>query len=258
MDQNSGFILDGVYQLIIGIRPVLEALESGKSLDKVFLQKNARSSLMVQLKRRLRDEGILYHPVPIEKLNRISRKNHQGVCAFISPIEFQKIEQIVPMVYEKGETPLLLILDRITDTGNFGAIIRTAECAGVHAIVISDKHSAPVNDVVAKTSAGALFSIPICKQSHLLDAIEYLKNYGIQVLSTSNRAKKTIYEHNLTVPTAFILGNEEMGVSPAFLKASTGVVHIPMQGSSIQSLNVSVASGVFLFEVGRQRSLSVE
>ena len=169
------------YQLIIGIRAVIEALESGRSLDKVFVQKNTGGRLMTQLKRRLTDEGIIYHSVPIEKLNRISRKNHQGICAFVSPIEFQNIEQVVPLIFEKGEIPLLLILDRITDTGNFGAIIRTADCAGVHAIIISDKRSAPVNDIVAKASAGALFSMPICKHSHLLESIEYLKSYGIQV-----------------------------------------------------------------------------
>ena len=242
-------------QFIIGIRPVLEALNSQKPLDKVFVQKNSSSPLMTQLKHRLREDKIPYNFVPIERLNRISKKNHQGVCAFISPIEFQKIDQIVPIIYEKGEVPLLLILDRITDTRNFGAVIRTAQCAGVHSIVIGDKHSAPINNIVAKTSAGAIFSIPICKHSDLLSSIKYLKDYGIRILATSDRAGKPIYEQDLSLPTAFILGNEETGVSPALLKESSDTVRIPISGS-IQSLNVSVASGVLLFELARQRSLA--
>ncbi|MGI8893496.1 MAG: 23S rRNA (guanosine(2251)-2'-O)-methyltransferase RlmB, partial [Bacteroidia bacterium] len=204
------------------------------------------------LKKLLRDNGAIVQYVPVEKLNRLTRKNHQGVAGFVSLIPYRHISDVIQDVFEKGEVPLILILDRITDVRNFGAIARSAECAGAHAVVITEKGSASVNADAVKTSAGALNNIPVCKERNLKEVIDYLKNSGLKIVSCSEKGDKLFYESSMKDPVAIIMGSEEDGVSDEYLKRSDEVVKIPMMGA-IGSLNVSVASGIILFETIRQR-----
>ncbi|SHJ17684.1 23S rRNA (guanosine(2251)-2'-O)-methyltransferase RlmB [Aquimarina spongiae] len=238
--------------LVFGIRAVMEAIISGKTIDKLFIQKGLHGELSKELWKQIKENGISFSYVPIEKLNRLTRKNHQGVVAFISPIEFHNLENLVLDVIESGETPLFLILDQLSDVRNFGAIIRTAECTGVHGIIIQKKGGAPVSADTIKTSAGAIFNIPICKVDHIKDAIFYLQGSGITVIAATEKAKGTIYDLNLTNPTAIIMGSEGKGISNSVLKLVDEQAKLPMHGE-IASLNVSVACGVFLYETIRQR-----
>lgn len=239
-------------ELLIGTRPLLEAIEAGKSIDKVFIQKGLKGNVFKELKELIKQHNIIFSQVPVEKLNRITRKNHQGVVAFTSAVVFQNLSEIITRVYEKGENPLVLILDRITDVRNFGAICRTAECTGVHAVVIPSRGSAPVNYDALKTSAGALHHLAICKEDNLKESIKLLQNNGLQVLAISEKADKLVFENTLHTPTALIMGSEEDGVSPEYQKLSDGALKLPMFGK-IGSLNVSVAAGAVLYDVVRQR-----
>ncbi len=237
---------------IFGINPIIEAIKSGKTIDKLFIKKGLSGSNYLKLKKLVDTYKVNYSLVPLEKLNRFTKKNHQGVFAFISPIEFYKVENILPQVYEKGQVPLFLILDRITDVRNFGAISRTAECAGVHAIIIPYKGSAPLNADTFKTSVGALYKIPICRELYLKDTIEYLQNSGVQVVSCTEKAENLYYDIDLSMPTAIIMGSECTGISLAHLAKSDKLMKIPMYGN-IESLNVSVACGIVLYETLRHR-----
>lgn len=237
---------------IFGLRPVMEAIESGKTIDKLFVQKGLQGEIFSELRRLIRDYDIPTQYVPVEKLNRLTRKNHQGVFAFISPIEFHSIENLLPQIYEQGKNPFLLILDRVSDVRNFGAIARTAECVGVDAIIVPQKGSASVNADAVKTSTGALYNIPICKESNLKKAIQFLQNSGIQIVSATEKAADYIYDADFSVPVAVMMGSEEDGISNDLLKVSDKIVKLPMVGKT-SSLNVSVACGVFLYEVVRQR-----
>lgn len=237
---------------IVGFRPIIEAIKSGKELDKVFIQNGLQSPLFKELMGLLKEKNIPYQFVPIEKLNRINRINHQGVSASLSQANFYKIEDILPEIFEKGKIPLLLILDRITDVRNFGAIARSAECAGVNAIIIPQKGGASINSDALKTSAGALHKIKVCREKNLKDTIEYLKKSGIQVIACTEKAKDYFYHIDYTKPTAIIMGSEENGISDKYLKRSDKRVKIPMLGT-IESLNVSVATGIILFETVKQR-----
>lgn len=238
--------------LIFGIRAIIEAISSGKTIDKLFIQKGLQGELARELLAMVRQQNISVTYVPLEKLNRLTRKNHQGAVAYISPIDFYVLENLVLEVIESGKTPLFLILDQLSDVRNFGAIIRTAECTGVHGIIIQKKGGAPVNADTIKTSAGAVFNIPICKVDHIKDAMYYLQGSGIQVIAASEKAAETIYEVNLAVPTAIIMGSEGKGISNSVLKLVDKQAKLPMYGE-IGSLNVSVACGVFLYETIRQR-----
>ncbi len=237
---------------IFGIRAVIEAISSGKAIDKLFVQKGLQGELAKELMGVLKKQNISFSYVPVEKLNRLTRKNHQGVVAHVSPIEFYNLENLVMQVIESGETPLFLILDQLSDVRNFGAIIRTAECTGVHGIIIQKKGGAPVSADTVKTSAGAVFKIPICKVDHIKDAMFYLQGSGIQVIAATEKASDTIYTANLKNPTAIIMGSEGKGISDSVLKLVDQQAKLPMHGE-ISSLNVSVACGVFLYEVIRQR-----
>ncbi len=237
---------------IFGIRAVIEAISSGKSIDKLFVQKGLQGDLARELMVVLKRESISFSYVPVEKLNRLTRKNHQGVVAFVSPIEFYNLENLVMQVIESGETPLFIILDQLSDVRNFGAIIRTAECTGVHGIIIQKKGGAPVSADTVKTSAGAVFKIPICKVDHIKDAMFYLQGSGIEVIAATEKASDLIYDVNLKNPTAIIMGSEGKGISSSVLKLVDRHAKLPMYGD-IGSLNVSVACGVFLYEVIRQR-----
>ena len=238
--------------LIFGIRPVIEAISAGKEIDKILLQKGLRGELFHELFGLIREFNIPLQTVPIDRLNRITRKNHQGVIAFISQISYHKLEQVMPGVYESGKTPLVLILDHITDVRNFGAIARTAECSGVNAIVIPSKGAAAINEDAMKTSAGALNIIPVCRVDRLEDAVRFLKESGLKVVAATEKAVTDYDNEDLNIPLAIVMGSEDHGVSPQILKSSDSLVKIPQTGE-IGSLNVSVAAGVLLFETLRQR-----
>ncbi len=238
--------------MVFGLRPVIEAIKSGKTIDSLFIQSGLKGEIYAELKGVIRQYNISSKQVPADRLNRFTRKNHQGIVAFISPIDFHRIEDLLPELYEKGKIPLLLILDRITDARNFGAIVRTAECTGVDAIVIPKKNAAPINADAIKTSTGALYNIPICKESDLKSVIEYVQDYGVQVVAASEKTEKTLYEVDFKIPSAILMGSEENGVSLSYLKVAQEVAKLPMYGQ-IGSLNVSVACGAFLYECVRQR-----
>ena len=237
---------------IFGIRAIIEAIEAGKTIDKLFIQKGLHNDLFAELWKLVRLKRINYKHVPLEKINRLTRKNHQGVFAFISPIDFYSIEDVVPTLYEEGKVPLILVLDRITDVRNFGAIARTAECAGVDTILIPEQNAAAINADAIKTSAGALHKITVCRTWNLKLALQFLKDSGIQLIACTEKTQDNMYKADYTPPTAIIMGSEEDGVSPEFLKMCDARAKIPMSGK-IASLNVSVATGVILYEVIRQR-----
>ena len=237
---------------IFGIRAIIEAVNAGKTIDKLFIQKGLHNDLFAELWKLVRLKRINYKHVPLEKINRLTRKNHQGVFAFISPIDFHNIEDVVPSLYEQGKNPLILVLDRITDVRNFGAIARTAECAGVDAIIIPEQNAAAINADAIKTSAGALHKITVCRTWNLKLAIQFMKESGIQLVGCTEKTQDMMYKPDYTPPTAIIMGSEEDGVSPEFLKMCDARAKIPLAGK-IASLNVSVATGVILYEVIRQR-----
>ncbi|HNW99120.1 MAG TPA: 23S rRNA (guanosine(2251)-2'-O)-methyltransferase RlmB [Bacteroidales bacterium] len=240
--------------IIFGIRPVIEAIKSGKEIDRILLQSTLGSHETIrELKQVAREMDIPIQYVPMEKLNKVTFKNHQGVIAYVSEITYQPLQNILPGIYEKGEDPFILILDRITDVRNFGAIARTAECAGVHAIVIPLKGTAQINMDAVKTSAGALYNIPVCREENLKNAIDFMKASGIEIIACSEKGDKTYHSLDYKKPVAIILGSEEDGISPEYLKKSDHSVHIPMTGTTA-SLNVSVATGIILFEALKQRT----
>ncbi|HKR05343.1 MAG TPA: 23S rRNA (guanosine(2251)-2'-O)-methyltransferase RlmB [Bacteroidia bacterium] len=239
--------------LTYGIRPVIEAIQSGKEIERIFIQQGLNNSLINELKALLKKNNIIYQAVPAEKLNRLTRNNHQGVVCFISEVTYYKIEDVVPQIFEEGKIPLLVMLDRVTDVRNFGAIARTAECAGVDAIVIPSKGAAQINSDAIKTSAGALHRIKVCRENNLKEVIEYLKESGIAVIGCTEKTADTIYTADFSLPVAIIMGSEEDGISGEYLKRCDAKVKIPMAGK-ISSLNVSVAAGIVLFEAIRQRN----
>jgi 23S rRNA (guanosine2251-2'-O)-methyltransferase len=237
---------------IYGLRAVIEAINSDKAIDKVFLQKGLRGELFQELEALLRKERLNTSYVPVEKLNRLTNNNHQGVVATIAPIEFYDIDNLVLNVIESGKTPLFLLLDQISDVRNFGAIIRTAECTGVDGIIIQKKGGAPVNGDTIKTSAGAVFKVPLCKVDHIKDALFHLQASGIKVIAATEKTNKTIYDISFKEPCAIIMGSEGKGINPSVLKLADEKAKLPLLGQ-IESLNVSVACGAFLYEAVRQR-----
>lgn len=237
---------------IFGIRAVIEAIKSDKSIDKVFLQNGINNELFSELEQLLRKKSIKASYVPIEKLNRLTDKNHQGVVASVSPVEFYEIEEIIEKVEKVGRKSTYLLLDQISDVRNFGAIIRSAECSGVDAIIIQKKSSAPINGDTIKTSAGAVFNIPICKVDHIKDAVFHLQASGINIVAATEKTNDTVYSVNFKDSCAIIMGAEGKGISPSVLKLADQKAKLPMFGK-IESLNVSVACGIFLYELIRQR-----
>ena len=237
---------------IFGIRATIEAINSGKTIDKVFLQRGLRGTLFTELESLIRKESISTSYVPVEKLNRLTKGNHQGVVAKISPIAFHDLETLVLQVFESGKTPLFLLLDQLSDVRNFGAIIRTAECTGVDGIIVQKQGGAPITADTIKTSAGAVFNVPICKVDHIKDAMFYLQASGIKTIAATEKTNTTIYDLTLNEPCALIMGSEGKGISSSVLKLADEQAKLPMQGS-IASLNVSVACGALLYEIVRQR-----
>lgn len=237
---------------IFGIHSIEEALASNQDLDKIFIQKDLDSEAIVKILIKAKQEKIAISRVPIQKLDKLASGNHQGVVAKISPIDLAKLEDMVEMAFEKTPTPLFVLCDEISDVRNFGAIIRTAECTGANGIIIPKQGSAAINDQTVKTSAGAIFNIPICKTDHLKDAVFFLKSYDVQFVATNEKSKQSVYDVDFKKPTALIMGSEGKGVSNAILKTCDVQAHLPLLGKT-DSLNVSVACGVFLYEAVRQK-----
>ena len=236
---------------IYGIRSVIEAINSSKDIDKVFIQTGLKGTLIGKLESLIRKNKINFSYVPTQKLDRLSKKNHQGVVARISPIKFLTMDQFGEKL-AAIKNPFVLILDQVNDVRNFGAIIRTAEISGVDGIIIQNSSSAPINSDTIKTSAGAIFNIPICKVNHIKDAIYHLQSLDISIVSATEKSDKNIYDVDLKGPVAIIMGSEQKGISKSVLNLSDESVKLPVYGK-IESLNVSVACGIFLYEVVRQR-----
>lgn len=238
---------------IFGIRAVIEAINSGKTISKIYLQKGLSGSLFSELNTLIKKNNIATSFVPVEKLNRLSKNNnHQGVVAQTSAIDFADLDELITSTLDSAETPLFLLLDKVSDVRNFGAIIRTAECTGVHGIVIQKSGNAPINADAIKTSAGAAFKVPICKVDHLKDAIFQFQAAEIQLVAATEKTDNLIYDVDLSIPTAIIMGSEDKGVNPSVLKIVDAKAKLPLLGD-IESLNVSVACGAFLYEATRQR-----
>ena len=237
---------------IYGIRAVIEAIKAEKPINKLYIQKGLQGSLVRELDVLVKDKGISTSHVPVQKLNRLCSKNHQGVVAQISPVNFHTLEEMVEKVLEQTEPALFLLLEGVSDVRNFGAIIRTAACTGVNGIVVQNKGAAPVNADTVKTSAGAVFNVPIAKVAHIKDAVYYLQASGIRVVSVTEKTENSLYNLDFKQPIALIMGSEDIGISPSTIKISDDRAKLPMRGS-IESLNVSVACGIALYEVLRQR-----
>jgi len=240
--------------IIFGIRAVIEAINSETEIDKIFIQKETQGTLIKELHSVLKVKNIHFSYVPIEKLNRFTNNNHQGVVATIAPIKFYNLEKLVEESFQKTDKPLFLILDGISDARNFGAIIRTAECVGVNGIIIGKNGSAPINGDTVKTSSGAIFNIPICKVDHVKDAVFYLQSSDIWVVAATEKTQNSIYQTDFNRSIALIMGSEEKGINPSVLKIVNQKAKLPIRGT-ISSLNVSVACGTFLYETIRQQNI---
>lgn len=240
-------------EMIFGIRAVIEAIEAGKEIDRILIKKELQGELVQELFAVLKGRNIVAQRVPVEKINRMTRKNHQGVIAFISAVSYQRLEDIVPALYEEGKTPFIIVLDGITDVRNFGAIARTCECAGVDAVVIPARNSVSVNADAVKTSAGALLHIPVCRERSVYDAVKFLKESGLHIVAATEKSSEMYTGIDYRNPVAVVMGAEDAGISTDVLKLCDDRACLPLKGS-IGSLNVSVAAGVMMYEVVRQRS----
>jgi len=238
--------------IIYGIRAVIEALRSGQHLERVFIQKSLKGDLYKELMLELHQSTTPLSKVPVERINKFTRKNHQGVVALISPIQYHTLEHLIPKLFEEGKNPLIILLDEITDVRNFGAIARTSECLGADGIVIPIRGGSQVNEDAVKTSAGAFNYLPICREKNLLDAARYLQESGISLIACSEKTDKYLSDIDFTSPIALILGSEEHGISPELVEMADSTAKVKMQGN-IESLNVSVAAGMALYEVQAQR-----
>ncbi|MEG1554230.1 MAG: 23S rRNA (guanosine(2251)-2'-O)-methyltransferase RlmB [Rikenellaceae bacterium] len=239
-------------ELVFGVRPVLEAIEAGKQIDRVFIRQGADTPHIMQIMALCREKDIVAQFVPVEKLNRLTRNNHQGVIAQVSPVEYFEIEDILEKVLRSDKTPLIVLMDSITDIRNFGAIARSCECAGVDALIMPKKNSAPVNGDAVKSSAGALNLIPICRVGSIRNTLKLLADQGLTIVAATEKAEKVIYDADLTKPMVLVMGSEDKGISREVLKMCDVTVSIPMIGKT-ESLNVSAAAAVILFETLRQR-----
>jgi 23S rRNA (guanosine2251-2'-O)-methyltransferase len=239
---------------IFGLRAVIEAIKAGKQIDRLLIKQGLQGSLYHELMNEVRTHNIVYQIVPLERIELVTRKNHQGVLAWLSVIEFQYIANLLPMIYEMGNDPLIIALDGVSDVRNFGAIVRTAECLGAHGIIIPEKGSARITADAVKTSAGALHSFPVCREKSIVRSVEFLKDSGLKVICAAEKSGTTVSDAPLTGPVVLILGSEDKGISRELIALSDHQIKIPMTGT-IGSLNVSVAAGILLYEIVRQRSL---
>lgn len=242
----------GKSDFLFGIRSVIEAIHSGKEIEKVLVKKGLQGELYEELLATMKEAKVSWQTVPVERINRATRKNHQGVVAFVSAISYQDLENTLIALFEEGKNPLVLVLDGVTDIRNMGAIARSAECAGVNLILIPEKGGAPINADAIKTSAGALQHIPVCRTPNLYKDVEYLQNSGLKIIAATERAAENYTQIDFSGPTAIVLGAEDKGVSSALLKLSDVGAKIPIHGE-IGSLNVSVAAGILIYEAVRQR-----
>lgn len=238
--------------MIFGIRALIEAIQAGKEIDKIMLRRDMTSELARELFQALEGTTVPVQKVPIERLNKITMKNHQGVIAFISPVTYQHIEDIIPGIYEAGRSPFIVVLDNVTDVRNFGAIARTCECAGVDAIVVPIKGGAALNADAVKTSAGALLKIPVCREHSITNTLKFLSSSGIRLVAATEKGETHFSAVNYTDPVAIVMGSEDEGISAESLRICNELVTIPLYGT-IESLNVSVAAGVLIYEAIRQR-----
>lgn len=239
---------------IYGIRAVIEAAEAGKEFDKVLISNTLQSALAPELMTALKSRGILIQKVPVEKIDRITRRNHQGVLAILSAVSYCSLATLVPTLFEEGKTPLIVMLDGVTDVRNFGAIARTCECAGVDAMAIARRGGASVTADAMKTSAGALAYLPICRENSIINAVKFLRDCGFQIVAATEKSDIPYTRADFTLPTAIVMGAEDTGISEDVLRFSTARVAIPERGH-ISSLNVSVAAGVMIYEAVRQRTI---
>jgi 23S rRNA (guanosine2251-2'-O)-methyltransferase len=239
--------------LIFGIHPVNEAIRSGKPIDKVLIKQGFKNEILPGLFPAMRDQNIPFQYVPLEKLNRLTGGNHQGIIALVSELEYTDLEKLVPMLFDQGKLPVLVLLDSITDVRNLGALARSAECSGMDALIVPSKGSAQINADAIKTSAGALNNIPVCRVNSLEDAAKYLQDSGFQLVAATEKAEDFIFNADFNKPVALILGAEDTGIDPKLLKMADVLVKIPMYGA-IKSLNVSAAASVLFFEIVRQRN----
>lgn len=238
---------------IFGLRAIIEAIEAGKDIDKVLVKKDINGDLAKELLSKAKEYGVLVRRVPIEKLNRITMKNHQGAVAILAAVPYQKLENLIPQLYEEGRNPMMIVLDGVTDIRNFGAIARTACCAGADAIVIPSHNSVSITADAVKTSAGALFHIPVCREHSTLDAVKQLKDSGYKIVAATEKGAQNYTKIDFTVPVAIVMGAEETGISDEVLRQADDLAAIPIIGE-ISSLNVSVAAGVMIYEAVRQRN----
>ena len=237
---------------IFGIRAVIEAIESGKSIDKVLVRRDLGGDLARELAGVLRQYGILSQRVPADRLNRITMKNHQGVIALVSPVTYHRLDNLLPSLYEEGRNPFIIALDGLTDTRNFGAIGRTADCSGVDGIVIPERNSVSVTPDAVKTSAGGLFYVPVCRERDIVTAVRLLRDSGVKVVGATEKGAVNYTDIDYTGPVAVVMCSEDTGISDDVLRLCDELAAIPMLGN-IGSLNVSVAAGVLMYEVVRQR-----
>lgn len=239
---------------IFGLRPVIEAIKAGKSIDRLLVRQGLQGPLYHELMAEVRKFNVPFQIVPLERIEIVTRKNHQGVLAWLSLVEFQNIENLLPMIFEKGEDPLIIALDGVSDVRNFGAIVRSADCLGAHGIVIPEKGSARITADAIKTSAGALHSFPVCREKSIVRSVEFLKQSGLKVIAATEKSGLEISKAELKGPVVIIMGAEDKGISRELLAIADQHVKIRMTGN-IASLNVSVAAGILLYETARQRSV---
>jgi 23S rRNA (guanosine2251-2'-O)-methyltransferase len=236
------------------LHAVIEAIKAGKQIDRLLIKQGLQGTLYHELMTEVKTHNIVYQIVPVERIELVTKKNHQGVLAWLSVIEYQYISNLLPMIFEKGEDPLIIALDGVSDVRNFGAIVRTADCMGAHAIVIPEKGSARITADAVKTSAGALHSFPVCRERSIVRAVEFMKESGLKVFCAAEKSGTTASETRLTGPSVLILGSEDKGISRELIALSDNQICIPMTGT-IGSLNVSVAAGILMYEIVRQRSV---
>ncbi len=240
------------HDFVYGIQAIKETVSAGKTIEKVLIKKDLNNEALRELQHLLRNSNIQIQYVPQEKLNSITRKNHQGAIAFISAIDYANADFLIPKIFEDGETPLLIMLDGVTDVRNFGSICRTAECAGAHGIIVARKGSVLINSDAMKTSAGALNYLPVIRADSLLETIDTLRNSGFQIIAATEKGNKDYFTADFTAPTLIIMGAEDIGISDDILKISDELVKIPIKGN-VESLNVSNASSIIIYEAIRQR-----
>jgi 23S rRNA (guanosine2251-2'-O)-methyltransferase len=241
--------------MIFGTRAVMEAIRAGREIEKVFVQSGLNNDLVRELIGLAKEKQVPFTFTPAEKLNRLTNRNHQGVVCLLSAVQYATLENIIDKAYGEGREPFFLIIDRVTDVRNFGALARTAECAGLDAIIMGDKGNAPITGDAMKTSAGALSHLAVCREKDLRKTLRFLKDSGVQLIACTEKATTTLFEVDFNSPVALIMGSEEDGISPELLKAADQLVQIPMRGK-INSLNVSVAAGIAIYEAVRQKLFS--